>query len=651
MMHRPLSLSRKILNAHRLTDTPVETGRSLRISVDWIMASELAIKGMQETFDRLGNPPLHAPDRFFLAIDHTVDPQTIRTDPKTGQLVRLSREFASARKLTAFYDANETIMHTAFYRYHALPGTIVVGADSHTTSHGALGAFAIGLGGADVAAAAVQGHTWITVPPETLVRFRGALPFGLSGKDIVLKTLGVLGCSRSVLDHSVEFRSDPGHALSLDARFTICNMTAELGGVNGIFAPGGQGRAFLERFDRNSETDETALFSDPGARYEETVEIDLAALTSQVARPFSPDKVSPVSEYSGQSFDGCFIGACTTTEEELVIAGLVLERMLQEGVQAQASDKRLVIPGDLAIRRKLEERGIWDIYRKAGFRVGVPGCHMCLGLGTEKAGQGETWLSSQNRNYRNRMGAGSIAWLASAATVAVSAPDLTLTDPGPHLAELDRDRLQAILATPEGPYRLRSAAPPARKPQASDPQPPPLQSRSHGSAPPKRSEVIKGRVLVFGDNIDTDAIIPGEFCNLTTPEDIGPYCFRHVRPETPTLAGFGMNVIVAGHGWGCGSSREHAAWALKGIGIRAVIAKSFGMIHRRNLINEGLLPITLKDPSFTTSLSEGDSIEIDLAQGTIRSSCTQREWSFEPFGGPEKEIFAAGGLVRMMLDG
>jgi len=484
MMHQPLSLSRKILNAHRLTQAPAKTGQTLRISVDWIMASELAIKGMQETFDRLGNPPLHAPDRFFLAIDHTVDPQTIRKDPKTGQLVRLSRDFAAAHKLAAFYDANETIMHTAFYRYHAVPGSVVVGADSHTTSHGALGAFAIGLGGADVAAAAIQGHTWITVPPETLVRLCGALPFGLSGKDVVLKTLGMLRCSRSVLDHSVEFQSDPGHALSLDARFTICNMTAELGGVNGIFAPGPESNAFLERFDRQGEIPTSTLFSDPDASYEATEEIDLAALTSQVARPFSPDKVGPVSDHVGQPFDGCFIGACTTTEEELVIGGMILERMLQKGVQALANERRLVIPGDLAIRSKLEERGIWDIYRKAGFRIGVPGCHMCLGLGTEKAARGETWLSSQNRNYRNRMGAGSIAWLASAATVAASAADLTLTDPGPYLAELDRDRLQAILTTPEGPNRLRPSVPHTRPPQISDPQTIPSQGKSPGTTPP-----------------------------------------------------------------------------------------------------------------------------------------------------------------------
>ena len=139
-----------------------------------------------------------------------------------------------------------------------------------------------------------------------------------------------------------------------------------------------------------------------------------------VARPFAPDNVAPVEQWAGQKFDGLFIGSCTTTEEELVLAALVLEAAWKDQPARAAAPKQLVVPGDLSIVARLREAGLWSAYEKAGFRIGPPGCAMCLGVASEKASPGETWLSSQNRNFENRMGPGSFAWLSSAATVAAS---------------------------------------------------------------------------------------------------------------------------------------------------------------------------------------------------------------------------------------
>src|SRR5579863_4496281 len=170
---RPMTLTQKILASHALNLTRpwVETGDLLLIRVDWTIASELAWNGMDQTYAKLGRPKIHDPQRFFLAVDHTVDPVTLAKDPRTLKLVELSRSFARESGIRHFYDANQTILHTKFYRDLVQPGEVVLGADSHTTSHGGLGAFAIGLGGADVTVAMVFGRSWIEVPEAIRVEY------------------------------------------------------------------------------------------------------------------------------------------------------------------------------------------------------------------------------------------------------------------------------------------------------------------------------------------------------------------------------------------------------------------------------------------------------------------------------------------------
>ncbi len=180
-----------------------------------------------------------------------------------------------------------------------------------------------------------------------------------------------------------------------------------------------------------------------------------ASLAPQIAKPFSPDNVFAVDELIGQELDGCFIGACTTTEEELALGALVLEQALADGAEPQPveSGRRIVVPGDLMIQKRFQDLGLWEIYERAGFIVDPPNCSMCLGIASRKAGKGEVWLSSQNRNFENRMGEGSLAWLASAATVAASALSMRVADPRPLLERIDRDRLDTIL------QRQRNAPP------------------------------------------------------------------------------------------------------------------------------------------------------------------------------------------------
>ncbi|MBF6591573.1 MAG: 3-isopropylmalate dehydratase, partial [Ktedonobacterales bacterium] len=388
-----MTLTQKILADHaaHLLRPWVEAGDMLRIRVDWSIASELAWNGMDRTYTLLGRPGIANPARFYLALDHTVDPVTLANDARTRKLADLSRAFAKESGLQHFYDANVTIMHTKFYRDLVQPGEVVIGADSHTSSHGGLGAFAVGLGGADVTAAMVLGETWIEVPEAIAVEYEGEPGFGIGGKDIILRTLGLLGRNTVAMERTVEYRGAASQAFTTDMRFTICNMTAEFGGLNGIFEANEPVATWLTR-RRRGYNDATRYFrADADAPYIARYPIALSALAPQVAQPFSPDHVRDVDQLAGQPLDGAFIGACTTTEEELALAALVLEVALADGAQphATAAARRIVVPGDLMIEANLRAHGLWEIYQRAGFLVDPPNCSMCLGIASRKAGKGE----------------------------------------------------------------------------------------------------------------------------------------------------------------------------------------------------------------------------------------------------------------------
>lgn len=636
----PMTLTQKIIYAHAIAPPRrgLRAGDLVRVRVDWTIASELAWNGMDQTYSALGRPGLADRDRFYLAVDHTVDPVTLATDKRAQKLTKLSQDFAAEAGVKHFYDANETILHTKFYRDLVQPGDLVLGADSHTSSHGGMGAFAIGLGGADVCVAMVLGESFIQVPEAIAVEYVGDLAFGLTGKEIILKTLGDLGRNTVAMERSVEYVGDAVRHFTPDMRFTIANMTAEFGGLNGIFEADGQVARWLAR--RKSHNDAARYFkADANAEYVARYRIDLSALEPQVAKPFSPDNVHGVTSVAGMALDGAFIGACTTTEEELVLGAMVLEAMLADGRAPVASHNRLVVPGDLSIVANLREAGLWSVYERAGFRVGPPGCSMCLGVASEKAAPGETWITSQNRNYQNRMGAGSLAWLASAATVAASALDLKVADPRPWIDRVDRARYRSILGQrPDRPLPEVSHATP-------EPIAPPKAAVAHHEAgPAAAAPVIRSRVQKFGDHIDTDALIPGEFCHLTDLTELGQHCFHHVAPGFADRVAAGAAVVVAGEAWGSGSSREHAVWALKGAGVQLVIARSYAFIHRRNLVNEAVPHLVLDDAEFLAAVADGDAIEADLATGRV--TVNGRTFQAETLAPIATALLSAGGIVE-----
>ncbi len=636
---RPMTLTEKIL-CHHAVGLPrpwVQAGDTLRIKADWTIASELAWNGMNTTYEKIGRPEIHDRDRFYLAIDHTVDPGTLATDRRTQKLVQLSREFAQEARLSQFFDANETILHTKFYRDLVQPGETVIGADSHTSSHGGIGAFAIGLGGADVCIAMVLGETWIQVPEAIQVVYDGALPYGLTGKDVILKTLGELGRNTVAMERSVEYVGDALKNFSADFRFTVANMTAEFGGLNGIFPADEQ---IADVLARRKDHNDTALYfrADDDATYAARHTFDLGKLVPQVAKPFSPDNVFDVTEFVGTEMQGMFIGACTTTEEELILGALVLRQAMADGAKPRPvdGDYRLVVPGSLEITANLKEKGLLEVYERAGFRVGPPGCSMCLGIASDKAGEGENWLSSQNRNFRNRMGAGSLAWLASGPTVAASALEMKVTDPRDMLSRIPEDEFRSLLDRAESRPSVTVSEPSADLAEAQGG----AAAAGGGSG---AGTMIEAKVQTFEDHVDTDAIIPGEFCHLTDADEIGAKAFHYVRPDFQARIARGESVIVAGEGWGSGSSREHAVWALKYAGVKAVIAKSYAFIHKRNLVNEAVPYFVLPDPEFHALATDGAELSIRLEDGAV--TVGGRSFRAEPVQGIAARIMASGGIV------
>jgi 3-isopropylmalate dehydratase small subunit len=431
------------------------------------------------------------------------------------------------------------------------------------------------------------------------------------------------------------------------------------------------------------KTGSTYFKPDADAKYAESHTIDLTKVESFIARYPSPDDVVPVSELEGTDLDGCFIGACTTAEEDLILAALTLEAGMKTGKTPVKAGKRKVVPGSLPIRNKLDSLGLTDVYRKAGFEVGVPGCSYCVGLAADKASQGETWLSSQNRNFENRMGPGSIGHISSAATVAASSFDMKIISPLWLLNAIHPQRLADCLgsgssivgrASPQyyepGFACSKAAAAKAdiehvssteeteHDPWTSDETSPPsstsVKSNETRALSPasigevETSPVIKrGKVQRLGDFVDTDALAPNEaLATASGPEEWAEFCLKYTYPEFRQRAKEGCNIVVAGAAFGCGSSREVAVTALQGCKIQAVIAKSFAFIYGRNQPNLGLLGIVMDDPAFYEVAVTGADITVDLDNLKIEIQTAGRTKTF-PFeiSAMERQLFECGGIT------
>ena len=415
----PMTLTEKIL-ARAAGKPSVQPGEFLEIEPDLGLANDITAPLAIDEFEKTGATRIRYPERVFLVADHF----TPNKDIQSAEQVKQLREFAAKHPGTRFFGQGEVgIEHALLPEIGAIvPGMTVFGADSHTCTYGALGAFATGVGSTDLAGFYLTGKAWLKVPPTLKAVFSGKPDAWTTGKDLILALIGRISVSGATY-RAIEFCGTAIDALSVEGRLTMANMAIEAGAKNGIFAEDAKTRAYLAgRTDRRWEP----LAADADARYERVVEIDTAGMGPVVAFPHLPGNVKPAREAGSIPVDQVVIGSCTNGRIEDL-------RLAAEVLRGRKVDKRvrcLVIPATVGVYRQALKEGLFDVFLDAGAVISPPTCGPCLGGHMGILASGERCVSTTNRNFVGRMGhRTSEIYLASPAVAAASAVAGMVSDP------------------------------------------------------------------------------------------------------------------------------------------------------------------------------------------------------------------------------
>jgi 3-isopropylmalate/(R)-2-methylmalate dehydratase large subunit len=412
------TIAQKILANHSGLEE-VKTGEIVKANIDFaFMPALTAALAFYAMYD-MNIKKVFEPDKVTILCDH-IAPATNITN---ATLHQECRRIAKEQGLKYFYDVNSGVCHQIIpEKGHVYPGMLLVGADSHTCTHGAFGAFATGIGSTDMGAAIGTGKLWFKVPETIRVRADGQLKRHVLSKDVILETAKILGADGATYC-ALEFTGSTIKDMSIGARMTLCNMAIELGGKTGICEPDKKTFEFLnDRVIRSYQS----IYSDNDAEYKDTVTINVDNLKPQVACPHSVDNVKPVSEVSGKKINQVFIGSCTNGRlEDLRIAADLIE-----GERINKDVRTIVTPASPEVFRDANKEGIIDALMDAGAIICNPSCSVCFGGNHGILAPGEVSLSTSNRNFRGRQGSiDSLVYLSSPATAAVSAIYGVITDP------------------------------------------------------------------------------------------------------------------------------------------------------------------------------------------------------------------------------
>ena len=538
------------------------------------------------------------------------------------------------------------ICHQVHLERFGVPGKTLIGSDSHTPTAGGIGMLGIGAGGLDVAVAMGGGAYYITMPRMIRINLTGRLGDYVAAKDVILAVLKLLGVKGGV-GAIVEYGGEGVASLSVPERATITNMGAELGATTSIFPSDGVTRAFLKAEGR--EADFTPIFADEDAVYDAVYEINLADLTPLAACPHSPDNVKSVPELAGRKINQVCIGSCTNSSlrDLLTVAAMLKGKTVHPDVSLSIS------PGSKQVYTMLAECGALADLIDAGARILECACGPCIGMGFSPNSKGVS-LRTFNRNFEARSGTKDAeVYLVSPETAAASALFGVFTDPrvlgtAPEITLPDCFKINDNMIDMPAPADEAKDVEILRGPN--------IKPIPKGKAPDENltAEVI----LKVGDNITTDHIMPAGAKILPFRSNVpklSEFCFTVCDKDFPERAkAKGGGVIVGGHNYGQGSSREHAALVPLYLGVKAVIAKSFARIHRANLINFGILPLEFKNEADYDTLALGDGIKIDglfdaVANGTDITLTTESgakiPLSLE-LSDRQRKILAAGGLLN-----
>lgn len=595
------NLTRKIIAEH-LVDGEMIPEREIAIAIDQTMTHDLQVLGWQQ-FEAMGLPG----GRTELWVNYT-DHNMLQTDYRNADDHRYLRSMSA--KYGAFFSrAGNGICHQVHLERFAAPGKTMVGTDSHTPTAGGIGSLAIGLGGLDAIAASGGGRLYLAMPKVLGVKLTGRLAPWVAAKDIILEVLRRLTVKGGV-GKIVEYYGPGAETLSVTQRGTVCNMGAELGATTSIFPSDHRTRTFLEAQGRGRSWKPMA--ADADATYDEQIEVDLGELEPLVAKPHSPDNVVRVREVEGIPVNQVCIGSCTNSSyEDLMSVAAVLK-----GKTVHPDVSLTVTPGTKQVYTMIAQNGALADMIAAGARLLEAACGPCCGQGQAPA-TGAVSMRSFNRNFPGRSGTPDAqVYLASPETCAAAALRGVITDPrtlgDPVVIEVPDRYLvddNLILPPADDAQSVEIVCGPNIKPvPVAKPIP----------------DTLRLRVLIkVADNITTDHILPSGTHILSLRSNvpaISEYMFTAVDPAFVGRAkAWEGGFVVGGLNYGQGSSRDHAAMAPLFLGVRAILAKSYARIHRTNLINLGIMPLTFDEAGDWDTIEMGDELEIFGIHASLRA--------------------------------
>lgn len=636
-----MNLTQKILASHLVSGQMIP-GEEISIRIDQTLTQDSTGTMAYLQFEAMGVKRVRT-KRSVAYIDHN----TLQTGFENADDHQYIQTVTHKHGIWCSKPGNG-ICHQVHLERYGIPGWTLLGSDSHTPTGGGIGMLAIGAGGLDVAVAMGGGAYYLTCPRVVNVHLTGKLPYGVAAKDIILEVLRRLSVKGGV-GRVMEYTGPGVATLTVPERATIANMGAELGATTSVFPSDEVTRAFLKAQDR--EADWQPLAADPGAAYDETVEICLDTLVPLVAKPHMPDNVETVEAVGPIAVDQVFIGSCTNSSYQDMMR---VARILK-GKRVHPNVSLVIGPGSRQVLTMLARNGALADMMAAGARILETACGPCIGMG-QSPRTGAVSLRTNNRNFYARSGTASAGiYLVSCETAAASALAGVLTDPRtldvdleipqpehfevndnlviPPVEEGHEDEVEVVRGPNIHPFPLGKAL----------------------------ADTVTGKVLLkMEDNITTDHIMPSNAKLLPYRSNIpylSDYCLTPVDPAFPARAKAEHGgILVAGQNYGQGSSREHAALVPLYLGIRAVVAKSFARIHRDNLINNGILPLTFASEADYDDISPMDELTLPhvreaIAQGqeqlTLHNATKGRDYTVcLPLTQRQRGMILAGGLLN-----
>ena len=599
-----LTLAEKILKAH-LVDGEFKKGNQIAIRMDQTLTQDATGTMAYIEYVAMGVPRVRT-EKSVAYIDHN----TLQSGFENADDHRFISSVAKKHGIS-FSRPGNGICHQVHLERFGAPGKTLIGSDSHTPTGGGLGMIAIGAGGLDVAVAMGGGAYYITYPKIIKVELRGKLSPWVSAKDVILEVLRRLSVKGGV-GYIVEYCGEGVKTLSVPERATITNMGAELGATTSIFPSDERTLEFLKAQGR--EDVYTPLSADPDAVYDKELVIDLSELEPLAACPHSPDNVKPVRELAGMKIDQCCIGSCTNSS----FVDMMKVAYILDGKTVSPDVSLSIAPGSKQVLSMISQNGALTKMIDAGARILESACGPCIGMGQSPNSKGIS-LRTFNRNFEGRSGTRDAGvYLVSPETAAASALTGVLTDPRT-LGVMPEFRLPENFSVNDNMIE-----PPISEDKMDSVEI--LRGPNIAGYPetsPLKDSLSLPCSLKVGDNITTDHIMPAGAKILplrSNIPEISKHCFAVCDEKFPERAKkLGASVIVGGENYGQGSSREHAALAPLYLGVKAVVVKSFARIHKANLINAGILPLTFKNPDDYEKISQGDTVELSGLRETVKN--------------------------------